>query len=75
MAGIRQVFAKFLHFGDGPTDAVMVNNADWLDELRYIPLLRDVGAAFLGQPHADPGQRAAAARARPAAVAFSNSTT
>src|SRR6185437_12500000 len=32
MAGIRKVFAKFLHFGDGPTDAVMVNNADWLDE-------------------------------------------
>jgi len=46
MAGIRKVFAKFLHFGDGPTDAVMVNNADWLDELRYIPLLRDVGRHF-----------------------------
>src|SRR5215472_6016288 len=46
MAGIRQVFAKFLHFGDGPSDAVMVNNADWLDELRYIPLLRDIGRHF-----------------------------
>jgi tyrosyl-tRNA synthetase len=46
MAGIRQVFAKFLQFGDGPTDAVMVNNADWLDELRYIPLLREVGRHF-----------------------------
>jgi tyrosyl-tRNA synthetase len=46
MAGIRQVFAKFLDFGDGPGDAVMVNNADWLDELRYIPLLRDVGRHF-----------------------------
>src|SRR5690348_3012399 len=46
MAGIRKVFAKFLRFGDGPTDAVMVNNADWLDELRYIPLLRDVGRHF-----------------------------
>jgi tyrosyl-tRNA synthetase len=46
MAGIRQVFAKFLHFGDGPTDAVMVNNADWLDELHYIPLLRDIGRHF-----------------------------
>ena len=46
MAGIRKVFAKFLDFGDGPTDAVMVNNADWLDELRYIPLLRDVGRHF-----------------------------
>ena len=46
MAGIRQVFAQFLKFGDGPTDAVMVNNADWLDELRYIPLLRDIGRHF-----------------------------
>jgi tyrosyl-tRNA synthetase len=46
MAGIRKVFAKFLQFGDGRTDAVMVNNADWLDELRYIPLLRDVGRHF-----------------------------
>ena len=40
------VFAKFLKFGDGPSDAIMVNNADWLDELRYIPLLRDVGRHF-----------------------------
>src|SRR5215472_13622074 len=46
MAGIRSVFAKFLSFGDGPSDAVMVNNADWLDELRYIPLLRDIGRHF-----------------------------
>jgi tyrosyl-tRNA synthetase len=46
MAGIRQTFAKFLAFGDGPTDAVMVNNADWLDELKYIPLLRDIGRHF-----------------------------
>jgi tyrosyl-tRNA synthetase len=46
MAGIRKVFAQFLRFGDGPTDAVMVNNADWLDELRYIPLLRDIGRHF-----------------------------
>jgi len=46
MAGIRTVFAKFLAFGDGPNDAVMVNNADWLDELRYIPLLRDIGRHF-----------------------------
>jgi tyrosyl-tRNA synthetase len=46
MAGIRKVFAKFLHFGDGPGDAIMVNNADWLDELRYIPFLRDVGRHF-----------------------------
>src|SRR2546421_7346484 len=46
MAGIRQVFSKFLQFGERHTDAVMVNNADWLDELRYIPLLRDVGRHF-----------------------------
>jgi len=46
MAGIRRVFAKFLDFGDRPGDALMVNNADWLDELRYIPLLRDVGRHF-----------------------------
>ena len=46
MAGIRKVFEKFLTFGDGPTDAVMVNNADWLDGLAYIPFLRDVGRYF-----------------------------
>ncbi|GAB4188637.1 MAG: tyrosine--tRNA ligase [Thalassobaculales bacterium] len=46
MAGIRKVFDKFLTFGDGPTDAVMVNNADWLDGLAYIPFLREVGRHF-----------------------------
>jgi tyrosyl-tRNA synthetase len=46
MAGIRVVFAKFIEFGVGPSDAIMVNNADWLDELRYIPLLRDIGRHF-----------------------------
>ena len=46
MAGIKQVFAKYLAFGDGPTDAVMVNNADWLDDLQYIPFLRDYGRHF-----------------------------
>jgi tyrosyl-tRNA synthetase len=46
MTGIRQIFTKFIRFGDGATDAIMVNNADWLDELRYIPLLRDVGRHF-----------------------------
>ncbi len=46
MAGIRSVFTSFLNFGDGPSDALMVNNADWLDELRYIPLLRDIGRHF-----------------------------
>ena len=46
MAGIRKVFAKFLKFGDGTTDAIMVNNADWLDQLEYIPFLRDYGRHF-----------------------------
>jgi tyrosyl-tRNA synthetase len=46
MAGIKGVFEKFLTFGDGPTDAVMVNNADWLDALEYIPFLREYGRHF-----------------------------
>ncbi len=46
MAGIRKVFARFLDFDDGPTGAVMVNNADWLDGLAYIPFLRDFGRHF-----------------------------
>jgi tyrosyl-tRNA synthetase len=46
MAGIRRVFDKYITFGDGPTDAMMVNNAEWLDKLLYIPLLRDVGRHF-----------------------------
>jgi tyrosyl-tRNA synthetase len=46
IASIKGVFERFLRFGDGPTDAVMVDNADWLDELSYIPLLQDVGSYF-----------------------------
>jgi tyrosyl-tRNA synthetase len=46
IASIRRVFERFLQFGDGPTDAVMVNNADWLDRLEYIPFLREVGRHF-----------------------------
>jgi tyrosyl-tRNA synthetase len=46
MAGIRQVFGRFLTFGDGPTDALMVNNAWWLDGLNYIDFLRDYGRHF-----------------------------
>ena len=38
LEGIKQSFAKYITFGDGPTDAVMVNNADWLDHLEYAPL-------------------------------------
>jgi tyrosyl-tRNA synthetase len=45
-AGIRRVFDNFLRFGDGPSDAVMLDNAAWLDELRYIPFLREVGRHF-----------------------------
>ena len=45
-AGIRRVFDSFLAFGGGPTDAVMLDNAAWLDELRYIPFLRDIGRHF-----------------------------
>lgn len=46
MAGIKSVFAKYLTFGDGPTDAVMVNNDDWLAQLQYIPFLREFGRHF-----------------------------
>src|ERR1700761_3666140 len=46
MAGIRRCFTPFLTFGDGPSDAILANNADWLDTLGYIPLLREVGAHF-----------------------------
>ena len=44
--GIRQVFSKYLTFGDGPTDALMVNNAEWLLPLNYLEFLRDVGVHF-----------------------------
>lgn len=43
---IRKCFENFLTFGDGPTDAVMINNADWLDSLEYVPFLREVGQHF-----------------------------
>ncbi|WP_429815829.1 tyrosine--tRNA ligase [Ensifer sp. B1-9] len=46
VAGIRKVFERLLTFGDGPTDAVMVNNADWLDRMAWIDMLRDVGKHF-----------------------------
>ena len=45
-AGIQRCFARFLKFGDGPTDAVMVDNADWLDGLEYVPFLREIGMHF-----------------------------
>lgn len=46
IAGIRKAFEPFLKFGDGPTDAVMVNNDDWLNRLGYIEFLRDIGKLF-----------------------------
>lgn len=46
VASIKRVFERFLTFGDGPTDAIMVDNADWLDRLKYIPFLRDIGQHF-----------------------------
>ena len=44
--GIKRAYGRFLTFGDGPSDAIMVNNADWLDKLGYIEVLRDVGKHF-----------------------------
>jgi tyrosyl-tRNA synthetase len=46
IASIRRVFESFLTFGDGPTDAILINNDDWLDKLKYIDFLRDVGPHF-----------------------------
>ena len=46
VGSIRRVFENFLTFGDGPTDAIMVDNAQWLDRLEYIPFLRDIGRHF-----------------------------
>ncbi|UGV26880.1 tyrosine--tRNA ligase [Rhodopseudomonas boonkerdii] len=44
--GIKKIFGKILRYGDGPTDALMVNNADWLLKLNYVEFLRDVGRHF-----------------------------
>jgi tyrosyl-tRNA synthetase len=44
--GIKKIFARILCFGDGPNDAIMVNNADWLMQLNYVEFLRDVGRHF-----------------------------
>jgi tyrosyl-tRNA synthetase len=46
IASIRRCFERFLTFGDGPTDAIMINNDEWLSGLEYIPFLRDVGRHF-----------------------------
>ena len=44
--GIKRIFGRILRFGDGPNDAIMVNNADWLLKLNYVEFLRDVGRHF-----------------------------
>ncbi|MHA6261670.1 tyrosine--tRNA ligase [Arenibacterium sp. CAU 1754] len=46
IAGIKQVFSKYLSYGDAPSDAIMVNNAEWLDDLNYLDFLRDIGRHF-----------------------------
>ncbi|MEH6738254.1 MAG: tyrosine--tRNA ligase [Sulfitobacter sp.] len=46
IAGIKKVFSAYLTYGDGPSDAIMVNNAEWLDELNYLDFLRDIGRHF-----------------------------
>lgn len=45
-ASIKRIFERFLTFGDGPTDAIMLDNSEWLDALEYIPFLREVGQHF-----------------------------
>ncbi|MBO6865761.1 MAG: tyrosine--tRNA ligase [Thalassococcus sp.] len=44
--GIKQVFAKYISYDDGPTGALMLNNAEWLDDLNYLEFLRDIGRHF-----------------------------
>ncbi|MEC5321785.1 tyrosine--tRNA ligase [Aurantimonas sp. A3-2-R12] len=46
LAGIRRSFERYVRFGEGPNDAVMVDNADWLLDLNYVSFLRDVGRHF-----------------------------
>ncbi|RAP42421.1 tyrosine--tRNA ligase [Rhodovulum viride] len=46
IAGIKRVFASYVTFGEGATDALMLNNAEWLDGLNYLDFLRDIGRHF-----------------------------
>jgi tyrosyl-tRNA synthetase len=46
IASMKQVFGRYLAYGDGPTDAIMLNNAEWLDSLNYLDFLRDIGRHF-----------------------------
>ncbi len=45
-AGIRKVFVNYLTFGEAPTDAIMIDNAEWLDKINYLDFLRDYGRHF-----------------------------
>jgi len=46
IAGLKGVFARLLDYGEGPTDALMLDNAEWLDGLKYLDFLRDIGRHF-----------------------------
>ena len=46
IAGIKKVFASYMSYGDAPSDALMINNAEWLDSLNYLDFLRDIGRHF-----------------------------
>jgi tyrosyl-tRNA synthetase len=46
IAGMNRVFSRYLSYGAGPTDALMLNNAEWLDNLNYLDFLRDIGRHF-----------------------------
>jgi tyrosyl-tRNA synthetase len=46
IAGMKKVFANYLTYGDGENDAIMLNNAEWLDNLNYLEFLRDIGRHF-----------------------------
>ena len=46
IAGIKAVFSNYVTFGDAPSDALMLNNAEWLDGLNYLDFLRDIGRHF-----------------------------
>lgn len=46
IASMKEVFGRYLTYGEGPTDALMLNNAEWLDGLNYLAFLRDIGRHF-----------------------------
>ncbi len=46
IAGLQKVFGRYLRYGDGASDAIMLNNAEWLDNLNYLDFLRDIGRHF-----------------------------